>query len=97
MTITEWNVLSMDERAKLWGCLSPGIKDRVRDLSGLTPQLIGLEGRRVEVVETAGDQPRRFNVGRSSGWRPCHIELHTARSNGGHAAAWTYHSIRVIR
>ncbi len=48
----------------------------------LTPQLVGLEGRRVEVVDDAGIT-RRFIVGRSSGWMPCHIEIARRDSNGG--------------
>lgn len=48
----------------------------------LTPQLIGLEGRRVEVVDDAGIT-RRFIVGRSSGWMPCHIEIARRDSHGG--------------
>ncbi len=69
----------------------------LRDLSGLTPQLAGLEGWRVEVVDCEGDKPRRFNVGRSTGWRPCHLEIHNARSTGGFAACGPYHSVRTIR
>lgn len=48
----------------------------------LTPQLVGLEGRRVEVVDDAGIT-RRFIVGRSSGWMPCHIEIARRDSHGG--------------
>ncbi|ARB12071.1 hypothetical protein STCF118_0070 [Salmonella phage ST-118] len=47
-----------------------------------TPQLVGLEGRRVEVVDAYGEK-RRFIVGRSSGWMPCHIEIARRDSNGG--------------
>lgn len=51
----------------------------------LTPQLIGLEGRRVEVVDSYGEA-RRFVVGKSmGGWMPCHIELKTRNSSGGAA------------
>ena len=48
----------------------------------LTPQLVGLEGRRVEVTERDGTK-RRFNVGKSTGWAPCHLEIKTRRSMGG--------------
>lgn len=40
----------------------------------LTPQLIDLEGCRVEVVDKYGER-RRFTVGRSSGWIPVHLEI----------------------
>ncbi len=53
-------------------------------LCGLTPQLIGLEGKRVKVVDCYGEK-RRFKVGKSTGWIPCHLELHNARSHGGGA------------
>lgn len=63
----------------------------------LSSQLIGLEGRRVEVVDRKGDKPRRFKVGKSTGWMPCHIELANARSHGGIAANHTYYSVRIVR
>lgn len=40
----------------------------------LCPQLRGLEGVRVEVVDCYGDR-RRFIVGRSTGFIPCHLAL----------------------
>lgn len=62
----------------------------------LTPQLIGLEGKRVEVVDSYGET-RRFKVGKSTGWIPCHIELANARSSGGGAVYGApFKSIRVI-
>lgn len=48
----------------------------------LTEALIGLEGTRVEVVDSFGDK-RRFWVGKSTGWIPCHIELARRDSSGG--------------
>ena len=51
---------------------------------GLHPALVGLEGRRVEAVSENGEK-RRFRVGRSTGWVPCHLELAGARSSGGDA------------
>ena len=79
-----------------WLALPVAERERQRDLSGLCPQLKGLEGARVEVVDHDGET-RRFNVGRSTGWRPCHIEIHNARSTGGPAAMPSYRSVRVIR
>ena len=79
-----------------WSSLTPAERAKQVDLSGLTPQLVGLEGRRVEVVTCYGET-RRFKVGRSTGWRPCHIELHNARSTGGSPADLTYKAIRIIK
>lgn len=50
----------------------------------LTPQLIGLEGKRVEVTDSDGEK-RRFRVGKSTGWSPIHLEIE-GRANGGGAA-----------
>lgn len=49
---------------------------------GLVPQLNGLEGKRVEVVDSYGET-RRFYVGRSSGWMPSHLEIPRRDSTGG--------------
>lgn len=62
----------------------------------LSPQLAGLEGKRVEVVDVYGGT-RRFKVGRSTGWLPCHLELANSRSSGGMAADKKYASVRIIR
>lgn len=78
-----------------WNRLSESERKAARDLSGLTPQLIGLEGYRVE-VETVYGEKRRFIVGRSTGWRPCHIELANMRSNGGGSAEREYRSVRKL-
>lgn len=62
----------------------------------LTPQLIGLEGRRVEVVDSYGET-RRFQVGKSTGWIPCHLEISSSRAmGGGPAYGAPYSSVRVI-
>lgn len=84
MTHSKWEKLSEAERKKL------------RSDAGLTPQLIGLEGWRVEVEDIDGTL-RRFNVGRSTGWIPCHIELARIDSNGGGGCQLEYTSIRKIR
>jgi hypothetical protein len=62
----------------------------------LTPQLVGLEGKRVEVTGADGER-RRFIVGRSSGWRPCHLEIARRNSSGG-GAVWgaPFAAVRVI-
>jgi hypothetical protein len=51
----------------------------------LTPELVGLEGKRVEITGP-DDYRERFYVGKSMGWMPCHLEIMTRRSSGGAAA-----------
>lgn len=48
----------------------------------LIPELIGLEGKHVEVTDSDGNT-RDFWVGKSSGWMPCHIELKSKKSPDG--------------
>ena len=55
-----------------------------RSQSELTRELLGLEGRRVEVVDRWGET-RRFYVGRSTGFVPCHLEIARRDSTGGMA------------
>lgn len=50
--------------------------------AALTRQLIGLEGRRVEIVTPSGERSR-FTVGKSSGWFPVHLEIKPRDSTGG--------------
>jgi hypothetical protein len=78
-----------------WNRLSTGEREKIRDLSGLSPQLVGLEGWRVEVVTTYGEK-RRFIVGRSTGWRPCNLEIARRDSSGGGAAEQQYASVRRL-
>jgi hypothetical protein len=49
-----------------WSRMSQQERDAARDNSDLSPQLVGLEGYRVEVVTTYGET-RRFIVGKSTG------------------------------
>ncbi|MEW5425142.1 hypothetical protein [Amorphus sp. 3PC139-8] len=51
----------------------------------LSPALRGHEGWRVEVTEADGNR-RRFIVGKSTGWMPCHLEVARRDSSGGPAA-----------
>lgn len=67
-----------------------------RAVYDLSPQLMGLEGWRVQVVDNEGDEPRRFIVGRSTGWAPCHLEIRTSRSRGGDPARLTYHRVTTL-
>lgn len=69
-----------------WDSFTPQEREAKRDLSDLAPLLIGLEGWRVEVTYTfdSGAQEReRGIVGRSTGWKPCHILLKRRDSIGG--------------
>lgn len=63
---------------------------------GLIPQLSGLEGKRVEVIDAYGEQ-RRFYVGKSSGWMPSHLEIMRRDSSGGIAVSGApFKSVRVV-
>lgn len=63
-----------------------------RAVAGLSPQLVGLEGHRVEVTTTYGEK-RRFIVGKSTGWMPCHLEIARRDSSGGGAADRDYFNV----
>lgn len=78
-----------------WSAMTPTQKEAARDCSNLTPQLKGLEGYRVEVETTYGDT-RRFIVGRSTGWKPCHLEIARRNSMGGGAAEAEYKTVRAL-
>lgn len=70
--------------------------NKIRCEAELTSQLVGLEGKRVE-VETAYGETRRFWVGKSTGWTPCHLEIAKSNSHGGPAAEKEYKSVRIVR
>jgi hypothetical protein len=78
-----------------WSFMTPAQKEAARDYSGLTPQLKGLEGYRVEVETTYGET-RRFIVGRSTGWKPCHLEIMRRNSMGGGATEAEYKTVRAL-
>lgn len=62
----------------------------------LTPQLIGLEGKRVEVTDSHGET-RRFWVGKSTGFVPVHLEISRRNSSGGPAVMGApFKSVRVV-
>ncbi len=65
--------------------------------AALTPQLIGMEGKRVEVVDRHGET-RRFWVGKSTGWFPVHLEIARRDSSGGGAVTGApFQSVRIVR
>lgn len=68
--------------------------NRVRCPAALTPALIGLEGARVE-VQAPGREPRRFWVGKSTGWLPIHLEIARRTSHGG-GGAYVPDGARVV-
>ena len=69
--------------------------ENAKDLSDLNPQLIGLEGWRVEAT-TTHNYTTRFIVGKSTGWKPVHLEILTRRSLGGIPAEKQYTSIKKL-
>ncbi len=72
-------------------------KTNTRCESDLTPQLVGLERQRVEIVD-CHDEKRRFIVGKSTGWMPIHLEIKTRRSTGGGSVTGEpFKSVRLIR
>jgi hypothetical protein len=68
-----------------------------RSQSELTPQLVGLEEKRVEIVDLYG-QTRRFYVGRSTGFIPVHLEIARRDSTGGPAVMGVpFKSLRIVQ
>ena len=71
-----------------------------RSCSELTPQLIGLEGKRVEIVhqwKSGETETVRFYVGKSAGFIPCHLEIKRRNSSGGGAVCLgEIKSVRII-
>ncbi len=78
-----------------WERMTRATREAARDLGGLSPQLTGLEGWRVEVETSYGDR-RRFIVSRSTGWRPCHIEVPRRDSSGGISCDNLYKNVRKL-
>lgn len=79
-----------------WDSLLPSQRLMMQSAANLTQQLIGLEGYRVEVESIMTGEKRRFIVGRSTGWIPCHIELSKRTSRGGVSASREYKSVRAL-
>jgi hypothetical protein len=71
-------------------------RNNLRCPAELTPQLTGLEGKRVEVVDQYGER-RRFQVGKSTGWLPIHLEIARRNSSGGPAVTGApFQSVRIV-
>lgn len=78
-----------------WDGLSEAQRRVMVDNSHLSPQLVGLEGWRVEATDDNGET-RRFIVGKSTGWRPCHLELKSTRSACGDPADKRYRRVKAL-
>lgn len=78
-----------------WIRLTATERDELRSDDCLTPQLVGLEGWRVEVTTDYGET-RRFIVGRSTGWKPIHLEIARRDSSGGPGASKKYETVRKL-
>lgn len=78
-----------------WQRIPQQVRAVIRDSSDLSPQLIGYEGWRVYVVRMDGT-PARFIVGRSTGWKPCHLEIKRIDSTGGGPADKAYKEVTPI-
>jgi hypothetical protein len=71
-------------------------RNKLRCPAELTPQLTGLEGKRVEVVDHRGER-RRFIVGKSTGWLPIHLEIARRDSSGGPPITGApFQSVRIV-
>ena len=60
----------------------------------LIPQFKGLEGMRVEVTE-AGGEKRKYRIGKSTGWMPCHLEMQKGQDGG--IPVMPFISFRVLK
>lgn len=68
-----------------------------RSKTQLTPQLIGLEGKVVRVVDKHDDE-RVFIVGKSTGFIPVHLEIEADGELGGSAVYGApFKSVKVVR
>lgn len=52
------------------------------DKSALRPELLPFERCRIEATDADGERVR-FIVGRSTGWKPCHLEIKRRDAHGG--------------
>lgn len=61
----------------------------------LNAQLVGYEGERVSVVDSAG-QHRSFWVARTLGWMPGHLEIEFDNGEDGALASEIYQSVTLV-
>lgn len=72
--------------AKTWDRMPESERAKVRSTGSLAPQLIGLEGWRVELTyrfPSGNEECVRGIVGRSTGWLPIHLLRKRRDSLGG--------------
>lgn len=96
--MTKTDFLALDNNAKYayWRDADTIQKAALRDTSGLHAPFVGLEGCRIEVSERSGYK-RRFIIGKSTGWKPCHLEIARRDSHGG-ASLWVdFDSFKIVR
>jgi hypothetical protein len=82
-----WQEMNNKERWDKWVTMNPAQQNEVRDTGLLITDLIGCEGWRIEAIYPDGSS-KRFYVGRSTGWMPCHLEVKLNRSFGGEPVYW---------
>lgn len=71
-------------------------KEGYRSNSELIPEFIGKERKRVEVITRYGEK-KRYIIGKSAGWIPCHLEILKSNSSGGSAVmGYPFKSIKFI-
>jgi hypothetical protein len=64
-------------------------------VADLCPQLAGLEGHRVEVMDVGSMRKRRFRVALSHGWLPVHMEI-PGHGYEGQPARPAYDSVKDL-
>lgn len=68
-----------------------------RSQSELIPEFIGKEGQKVEVVTWCDGEIKRFYIGKSTGFIPCHLEIKKSNSSGGEAIyGYPFKQIRFL-
>lgn len=58
-----------------WDGLNTAERNKLMDKSALHPRLVGLEGQRVRVSPKREHGRSTFWVGRTTGWKPCHLAM----------------------
>lgn len=88
---------SVEMYAEWESTLAQASKTGERYACELHPLLTGKEGYRVECIMDG--RKVRFNVGRSTGFLPCHLQVHNARSSGGYGISpdADIKDLRIIR
>ena len=77
-----------------WQAMTPAAREAItRRSNSFHHKLRGFEGERVEVTYSepyaalySTAEPvlvERFQVGRATGWKPCHLALYSRRAHGG--------------